>query len=406
MAAGYFTVGVAAILLGPLLEALPLVLFGSLLVAWVGVDALWIRPGIPIATIRLGAERLAEDATTGVRLAIRGLRKDDQVHVPLSASLSVSAGTNLWLARKGRAAEETHEFHVQAHVRGPQLVGPVTLRRWSPARLWVREFELGSTTLEVVPRRENIKRFRIRSRVIRPLSGRFQVNRPGQGFDFFALREYQSSDSIRDINWKASARHDEELIVNQRQRETHSEIVVMVDARLVSGVGPPGRTPLDRSCRVALAVFWEAFRNRDPVRFVAYGKELVHVPNVPPALLIQSVEELLARIPAAGDLSPRVAWESIRTQVKAAGPAIILTAAEADDQLIHVVRNMAARGHAVTIVSPTPTDSQWSKDSSRPRQEARDRVLGELRDVGAYVMDWPVGSPLVAESPRILQKVA
>lgn len=399
-AATYSVLGLAFLIVGALVDAALLVVLGGVLALVVAWDALRLQMRIPAVTMLVEPRRVPEEGRVHVQVQGHGLDDRHQVHVPLSPGVHLGQGSNVWTPDGGTE----YAFVLDAKVRGPQRVGPATIRNWSPTRLWVRDHVLDQeSTVEVVPRAEAVKHFGLFSRVVKPMQGRFTVNRPGTGFDFFTLRQYQTGDTMRDVNWKASARKDEDLIVNQRQMETHSEILILLDARVVSGVGPAGRTPLDRACRVALGLYADAVASRDTVRFLAYGDGMTQLPPGTTDRVV-SMENLLARLGAGGEVSALEAWQQARTDMKSHGPVIVLSSAEGDVSLRDAVADMAGRGHPVTLFSPSPTGQAWSDASDR--QASRAKILDAVRDVGAVVVDWQPSQAVMAEKPTVAGAIA
>lgn len=387
--------GLAMVALGAALSAMYLAIVGGLLLIHLAADAIQAGGRRPILSLAPVPGRVPEETEIGVRLVGKRLRAGHQVETPLSAGLRLKAdSTNLW---EPTTSEDALEFRVVAKVRGPQRIGPVMVRFWSPLRLWAHDLTMQEeVTVEVVPRVALVKRFGLLSRVVKPMQGRFQVNRPGHGFDFFTLRQYAPGDTMRSVNWKASARR-EDLIVNQRQLETHSEILILLDARTVMGMGPAGITPLDRGCRAALGLFTNAMAARDTIRFIVYG---THVTVLPAGTQnrIQAMESLLASLLAGGAIPARQAWETGRKDMRSQGPVIVITSGELDFDLPRLASDVLARGHPLTVVSPTPTDKDW--EESPTRHSAREQVLQGLRQTGAVVVDWGASQQeLAAERP-------
>ncbi len=396
-AAAYGVIG-ALTCLGGALAGLPgVALLGGTLLVWIAVDALLAGTGHPHVKMDVQPLRVAEGREASVAVDASHVRRHHQFLVPLGRGLRVADdASNVWTPA---AAGSFHmDLGVVAEVRGPQAVGPVHVRRWSPSRLWISDVIVTEeVAMDVVPRMEDLSEVRIVSKTLRPQTGRFPYNQPGEGMEFFALREYQSGDSIRAVNWKASAR-SEGLIVNQRQRETESEIVIMLDARLVAGTGPAGHSPLDRSCRAALAVYADAAASKDIVRFIAYGDGVVRMPRDTPGGKVHTFEDILARLPAQGMTSSGDAWHEIRRDIKLHGPAFIFTSAEGDPTLPGVVGNLIGRSHPVTVISPQPAGPAWDEDEARQRR--REKALKAMQDLGAEVVDWSMDDNLRAEAPE------
>ena len=92
--------------------------------------------------------------------------------------------------------------------RGRQTVGPTRVTARDPFALWEREFTYSKTeTVLVFPE-------------IRTLAGEGHLLREFVGLTddrdrFDSVREYQPGDPLRDINWKASAKRPDDLVVTK-----------------------------------------------------------------------------------------------------------------------------------------------------------------------------------------------
>jgi uncharacterized protein (DUF58 family) len=389
--------GWASLAVGAWLGSRTLVAGGAALLFWVLADALLTAGHAPTVRLQVTPQRVPENQGVTAELEMAGLRRRHQVRLLLDPGLGLPPdATNL--AAGFTAGAHVQSVRVQTPLRGARLVGPVEVRYWSPSRLWARQWTLGEAVpIEVLPSSEDVRRLGLLSRVVKPLEGRYSVNRPGSGFDFFTLRGYTTGDTQRSVNWKASARQEDDLIVNQRQRETLTELTILVDGRLVSGVGPLGQSPLDRACRLALGLYVQGLRNRDIVRLACYGEGVARPP--PGGDRLHTCEQFLARLQPAGAAGLREAWDAVHADIKAPGPIMVLSSLEGDAGAAPAIADMVARHHPVTVVSPTPTGPSWSADAAR--QQRRNDLIREVRRSGAVVVDWLPATAVEAEKPVI-----
>lgn len=77
--------------------------------------------------------------------------------------------------------------------------------------------------------------------------GETPINFPGAGTEFYEMRNYQSGDDFRRVNWKASARRGE-LVVNEHMREIGTSFLLMLDATA------PGFADADRLATTFLSI--------------------------------------------------------------------------------------------------------------------------------------------------------
>lgn len=344
----------------------------------------------PTARVQVSHERAPEGASVTVEVTSTAPSARIRMRVESDSTLAVQGGGEI------PARARLWQSDVMLAARGPRRIGPVVARWWSPARIWARERPISdAVTVLVIPRADDVDGVQLANRRVHAVQGRFLVNRPGQGFDFFALRQYDVGDTMRSVNWKASARLEDGLIVNQRQRDTFADLTIIVDGRWTSGAGPPGRTPLDRSCRMALALLLEGLRARDRVRLCVHGEDVKILG--PGRVEPRDCEDMLAALESAGEVNLGQAWKELENESHPRGPVIVFTSLEDDDSAQSVCAELLARQLPVTIVSPRPLGPSW--DDGQARQAARLRRLDACRAVGASVVD--LGEAEVVRAPAI-----
>lgn len=102
--------------------------------------------------------------------------------------------------------------------------------------------------------------------------GEHETDLPGGGLTPAEVRQYQPGDSIRQIDWKATARLAEPH-VREFEGETDLETVLLVDHRETMAAGTAGERKVDFARQVALAMVENAQRNGDPVASEFVGDE-------------------------------------------------------------------------------------------------------------------------------------
>ena len=176
-----------------------------LALAFVLVNRLLFRESeTVVATRKLDLFRVFEGDTTRIDLDLHNPGKRLlflEVRDRLPRQLKVADGGAsydfLALPRGGRA---NLHYEVQAPLLGVYEVGPTDLRLEDPFGLFFEERAVAPPdTLWVLPRKEDLRKAALLSHLPLPLMGEHQVNRPGDGFDFFALREYVPGDTMRAI---------------------------------------------------------------------------------------------------------------------------------------------------------------------------------------------------------------
>ena len=95
----------------------------------------------------------------------------------------------------------------------------------------------------VFPKMEDVKDAFVKSKVPKIFTGAVNIRQPGEGINFYNLREYIPGDPMRKVNWKAMARAGK-MMVNEFERDAVSDIILIIDSRSVAETGPVSRNSL------------------------------------------------------------------------------------------------------------------------------------------------------------------
>jgi uncharacterized protein (DUF58 family) len=175
--------------------------------------------------------------------------------------------------------ETTVEFHLTAHARGDATFEGTQLRLHSPWRLFHRDVVVGDTQrVRVYPNFAPLAKFALfSSEQASRLVGAHVKRRRGEGTDFHQMREYRVGDSLRQIDWKATAR-TRRLISREYQDERNQQVLLMLDTgrRLMARDG--AMSHFDHVLDAALVVAWLALRQGDGVGLLASGGDAAWVP--------------------------------------------------------------------------------------------------------------------------------
>jgi uncharacterized protein (DUF58 family) len=150
--------------------------------------------------------------------------------------------------------------------------------------------------------------------------------RAGSGSEVLQLREYQSGDPPRAIDWKASARL-RRLISRDFSEDQHLEIVVALDAGRASGLAAADTDRLALYANVAARLAQRAIMLDDRVGLLIYAdRPLV---ALPPSHGVAALTRLRACLAEAavqpGDSNPALAAIRIRALVRQRSLIVMLT---------------------------------------------------------------------------------
>jgi uncharacterized protein (DUF58 family) len=256
---------------------------------------------------------------------------------------------------------------------------------------------------------------RLRKVSIRPARthghfGPIPSRQAGSGVDFYGLRDYQPGDPRRWINWRASARHDEHIFVNQFEQERITDVGIIVDARQQSDIYFPGGQALFEHTVAAAGSLSEAFLNDGfRVGLLVYGFGMER--TFPGYGKVQ--QERILRALGAARTGHNFALESLGylpTRFFPAGSQIVMVSPLLSSDVPAITR-LRATGYEVLVVSPDPVRFEaraMGLEGSlawRLAQAERALLLSKLRRMGVRVLDWPVHLPFEPLARALLRRV-
>ncbi len=169
------------------------------------------------------------------------------------------------------------EVHYAIHPlrRGENRLGPVWLRFPTRLGLWERrESRPLEAVVRIYPDIRAVHRYDLLARQNRLAELGVRVARmPGQGREFERLREFRYGDEIRQVDWKATARH-RSLISREYNVERNQNIVIMVDCGRFMRNETDGVSFLDRALNSAIMLSWIALGQGDNVSLMAFSNRV------------------------------------------------------------------------------------------------------------------------------------
>jgi uncharacterized protein (DUF58 family) len=184
------------------------------------------------------------------------------------------------------------------------------------------------------------------------LVGAHLRRRRGEGTDFQQMREYRVGDSLRRIDWKATARA-RKLVPREYQEERNQQLLVVVDTgrRMLASDG--GLSHFDHALNAALVVAWLGLRQGDAVGLMASGG-----PSrwVAPKRGMGALDPLLR---ASYDLQPApvatdylaLAGELVQRQPRRALVMLVSNVRDEDNEELLAAVRLLQRRHLVCVAS-------------------------------------------------------
>lgn len=345
------------------------------------------EPGRPRlrAEAKLGTPTTVEEMPMDVEVVIENAGRRavfGEWRIDLPGPSSVDSGQSAGYQFLARRQRHTVAMKLRFHLFGLQRVGPVHLRLEDPFGFTVLEGAFGAPhPVRVYPRRDPVRDTVFRAKQKRTVQGAYEVSQPGTGFDFFGLRGYVHGDRPRDINWKASARTGS-IIVNQHQKETDAEIVLLVDVRAATGVGRRTASPFAQACRGALAIAEAHLMARDAVRFVAYGDGVKEDRHTGATRHLQGVLDLAIDLEPNGALELGDVVRHLLPSLRTRSPVMIFSPLVGDASVPGAVAELLSRDHPVQALVPVPDWGDVPEDARLAWDAAQQIALAKLRRTG------------------------
>lgn len=220
----------------------------------------------------IGVER-----DVALRIEHYGRRQRVTVHDLHPGDWDLSEGVARDMPRTLTLADDsvaTLSYRLRPQVRGNFRFEGTQLRLHSGLRLWRQSRIVGAPqSVRVFPNFAPLAGFALFSaEQASRLVGAHIKRRRGEGTDFHQMREYRVGDSMRQIDWKATARA-RKLISREYQDEKNQQLLMVVDTgrRMLAHEG--GLSHFDRALDATLVVSYIALKRGDAVGLFTIGGE-------------------------------------------------------------------------------------------------------------------------------------
>lgn len=340
--------------------------------------------------------RLTNSSKRAITLACHDHHPSTFETTGLPATVAIDAGA--WTELR---------YAVQPTARGDHAFEPAEIRLDSPLRLWHQRRRGGTvTTVRVYPNFAAITKYMLLATDNRLSQiGILQRRRRGEGLDFHQLREYRPGDSMRQVDWKASAR-TMKMISREYQDERNQQVVFLLDCGRRMNAQDGALSHFDHMLNAALLLSYVGLRQGDAVGFLTMGTEaLTETRFMAPRKSGATVSVILNRV---YDLQPTLATSDyyagaleLMKRVRKRALVVVLSNLrdEDDDDLIPALKLMQSR-HLVlfaslreqilqqTLEAPVERfDDALTHAATADYLRQRERTFGRLGRTGAIMLD-------------------
>lgn len=346
-------------------------------------------------TFELEHERQLQGETVTAEVELRSDRPIGHLELLLDLPTGLVAETpNPMLIGLDRTERRQIDLELRCRSWGAYVVGDLILRSQDPLGLLVYEWTLEEERpLKVYPRGESLRRL-LRPLLTQAFAGSQVPRARGDGIEFADVRPFVSGDSLRRINWRATAKRGETW-VTETHPERNSDIVIFLDTFLDARGHDEGTLDLTISAAASLVVHY--LREKDRVGLVAFGG-IINWLTVSSGM-VQLYRVLDSLLDAEIFLS--YAWKDIDLLPVRTLPSNSLVLALSpllDERGVGSLLDLRARGFDVALieVSPVPFASP-DRDGDlayRLWMLRREALRSRFMRLGVPVAEWREGVPL------------
>jgi uncharacterized protein (DUF58 family) len=173
-----------------------------------------------------------------------------------------------------RGASEV-AYSLRPTSRGVYDFGQVLGYLRTPLGLAERKMVLSeSASVKVYPSFLQLRRYSLLATSERALPGVKKVRRLGHSMEFEKIKEYVRGDDVRTINWKATARHGGNLMVNTFTDARQQQVYCLVDKGRAMKMPFGGMTLLDYAINASLALLNIALLRHDRAGLITFAEKV------------------------------------------------------------------------------------------------------------------------------------
>lgn len=246
------------------------------------------------------------------------------------------------------------EYRCRATERGPQHFAGCEIRIASPLGLWWRRRFVDTQSIaHVYPNYSTISKllaYAVDSQS--HLTGVRLSRRRGEGIEFHQLRDYREGDSLRSVDWKATARMGR-LIAREYQDERDQQVVFLLDAGRRMLAKDDELAHFDHALNAMLLLSYVAIRQGDSAGVMTAGSDRTWLPPRKGSDAINGILNHIYNIqPKPIEIDYIAAATDLTLKQRRRSLIIILSnVREEDSEELRIATNLLRRRHLVILAS-------------------------------------------------------
>jgi uncharacterized protein (DUF58 family) len=239
------------------------------------IDALLARRPLSLRVMRDGPGVCPVGKWQAIHLSVHN---DSERHVQIDVLDDAPAGWEVdGLPHSLNIPKNSYvkfEYTVRPNQRGDVEFGAVFVRIMSPLKCWQVTRRVGDVSkMKVFPDYSKLLGNSLQATDRRaPAAGSIRKRRRGEGTDFRQLREYRQGDSLRSIDWKATARN-QRPITREYQEERDQQVVFLLDTGRRMLAQDDLTSHFDHALNAVLTLSFIAQKQGDAVGLMSFGSE-------------------------------------------------------------------------------------------------------------------------------------
>jgi uncharacterized protein (DUF58 family) len=294
-----------------------------------------------------------------------------------------------------RGETTTVELTLTCERWGALRIGPVLYRGCDVLGLRSWYGEQGEPQfVRVYPRQETLRS------LVPPLETQVyagnQVARvKGEGIEFADLRSWQSGDSVRRVNWRASARRGS-LWVNEQHPEQNTDVVLFLDS--YADARGRGSGTHERAVRAASTLAHGYLRHKDRVGLIGFGGSLSWLMTAGGMRQLYAIVDTLIETEIVHSYARR-GFNVIPRRTLPPKALVLALTPFLDDRVVDVLLDLRARGYDLVVIDVSPLElfepeSPVDELALRLWRHSREALRWRYEQAGVPVVTWEEAMPL------------
>jgi len=333
-----------------------------------------------------------------------------EVQDVLPSLVEVVEGSNHQIFELDEGEERELSYKISCPITGKFDLGQIRLRYRDALSLFSKEFEINEEMeIRVLPRSEDMEKVDIDPSYTKHWLGEIKSKSVGVGSEFFAIREYQPGDELRDINWKATAKYFDPH-TNEYEGEKSGDVILIVDGYEEGIVGTMDNNTMRASIGVAASLAEVLLSARHRVGLIISGEYMNWVYPGTGRNHYHKIMSNLTKFQRGGT------WglEGVKWLLEEFFPRksmIVLISPLTVPEYSSTLIELCMKEYDVILISPDPLKiekevldkDEYEEAAERLYRTERKQLLDKLWSHGSTVIDWDPTEPLEPTLEEVLR---